>query len=137
MNSKRTVALLHGAGYAGGEVIQILLNHPEIELTSVTSRSFAGQPLWHAHLHLKDQTDLLFSDPSAFDPAQVDGLLTSGEHGQSAALLANILAQGYEGVAVDLSADFRLHTAEDYKTWYNFEHPHPELLDRFIMGCRK
>lgn len=134
MTTKRTVALLHGAGYAGGEVIRILLNHPDISLQAVTSRSFAGKPLWHAHPQLKDQTTLVFSDPASIDVHDFDGVLVTGEHGQSAALLANILKDGYEGVVVDLSADFRLHTPEDYQTWYAFEHPHPELLDRFVYG---
>ena len=134
MKSHYSVALLHGAGYAGGELIRILLSHPEISLQAVTSRSFAGHPIWHAHPQLKDQTELVFSNPSAILPNQYDGLLVAGEHGQSARLLADILDEGYEGVVVDLSADFRLKTTEDYERWYAFEHPHPELLDQFTYG---
>lgn len=134
MNTHHNVALLHGAGYAGGELIRILLSHPGVSLEAVTSRSFAGKPVWHAHPQLKDQTDLLFSDPSDVHPNQYNGLLVSGEHGQSARLLAGILKGNYEGVVVDLSADFRLKTAEDYNQWYSFEHPHPELLDQFVYG---
>ena len=134
MSRKHRVALLHGAGYAGGELIRILLNHPSLSLQAATSRSFAGNPIWHAHPHLKGQTDLVFSDPKDVNPHEFEGLLVSGEHGQSASLLAGIIRDGYEGCAVDLSADFRLKTAEDYLKWYKFDHPHPDLLDQFVYG---
>ena len=134
MSTKRSIALLHGAGYAGGELIRILLNHPELSLQVVTSRSFAGKPVWHAHPQLKDQTELTFSDPAEIQPDEYDGLLVSGEHGQSATLLAGIIQNGYSGVIVDLSAGLPPQNSQRLRALVSFEHPHPELLDQFTYG---
>jgi hypothetical protein len=74
------VALLHGAGYAGGELIRLLLAHPAATLAAVTSRTFAGQPVWSTHPTLRGQTDLLFTDPEHFDPAGLDAVLITAEN---------------------------------------------------------
>ena len=128
------IALLHGAGYTGGELIRLLLAHPVARLRTVTSRSYAGQPVWRAHPHLRGQLDLVFSAPGAFDPAEAEVIFLAAEHGQSARLAADMLAGGFDGILIDLSADFRLRRADLYKTWYDFEHPAPDLLSRFAYG---
>lgn len=135
MNSQRhQTALLHGAGYTGGELIRLLLAHPVARLHAVTSRSCAGEPLWRAHPHLRGQTDLVFSDPDAFDATEADSIFVAAEHGQSARLAAALLADGFDGILIDLSADFRLDRADLYETWYDFEHPAPHLLSSFAYG---
>ena len=134
MKTVRKVALLHGAGYAGGELIRILLRHPDIQLHTVTSRSFAGKPVWIAHPTLRGQTDLLFTPPEEFVASEYDGILVAGEHGQSALLLGKLISEGYQGFVVDLSADFRLNDASLYNSWYGYDHPYPQLLSDFIYG---
>ncbi len=135
MNSRHhRIALLHGAGYTGGELIRLLLAHPVARLHAVTSRSYAGQPAWRAHPNLRGQLDLVFSDPDAFDPAEADIIFIAAEHGRSAPLAAALLADGFDGILIDLSADFRLDQADLYETWYDFEHPAPDLLASFVYG---
>lgn len=126
------VALLHGAGYAGGEIIRLLAGHPLVHLAAVTSRTFAGQPVWKPHPHLRGQTDLVFSE--TIDPATTDAVLIAAEHGQAARAVLDLLDAGYEGVIVDLSADFRFDDARLYPKWFKFDHPAPELLDQFVYG---
>lgn len=126
------VALLHGAGYAGGEIIRLLSGHPLVNLVAVTSRTFAGQPVWTAHPHLRGQTDLVFSE--SIDPSSIDAVLLAAEHGQGARAVRNLLEAGYSGVIVDLSADFRFGDAALYPHWFKFDHPAPELLDQFVYG---
>ena len=135
MNAQRNqIALLHGAGYTGGELIRLLLAHPVARLHAVTSRSAAGQPAWSAHPNLRGQLDLVFSDPDAFDPSEADIIFIAAEHGRSARLAAALLADGFDGMIIDLSADFRLGRPELYETWYDFEHPAPDLLSSFVYG---
>ncbi|MEM9666194.1 MAG: N-acetyl-gamma-glutamyl-phosphate reductase [Bacteroidota bacterium] len=128
------LALLHGAGYAGGALIRLVLGHPELALAVVTSRSMAGQPLHAAHPDLRGVTDLTFTDPATFDPNTVDAIALAAEHGQAAQTVHDLLEGGYDGVIVDLSADFRLRSAGAYPTWYHMEHPAPVLLGEFVYG---
>ncbi len=128
------VALLHGAGYAGGEVIRLIAGHPDVTLTAVTSRSLAGQPVWAAHPHLRGLTDLAFIAPDDFDPASARAILLAAEHGQAITVVTDLLNRGYDGAIIDLSADFRFRDPGLYPTWFGLEHPAPDLLDAFQYG---
>ena len=131
---KTRIALLHGASYVGGELIRLLLAHPEVSLTTVTSRTFAGEPIERAHPHLHGFSEKRFTDPDEFDPAGVDGVLIAAEHGRSAPLMTSLGAHGFEGIVVDLSADFRLGDAKQYEQWFGSGHPAPELIPTFVYG---
>ncbi|HMB89611.1 MAG TPA: N-acetyl-gamma-glutamyl-phosphate reductase [Rhodothermales bacterium] len=128
------IAVLHGAGYAGGELIRLLLGHPAVSLDGVTSRSFAGQPVWHAHPTLRNQIDLSFTAPGDLNPTNLDALFIAAEHGKGVEAVQNLLADGFAGVIVDLSADLRFHDASLYDTWFGYTHPAPDLLDDFVYG---
>lgn len=132
MNNR--IALLHGAGYTGGELIRLLLTHPGTRLNVVTSRAYTGKPVWCAHPHLRGQLDLVFSDPDEFDPAETDIIFIAAEHGKSAGLAAKLFEDGFDGLLIDLSADFRLGNASLYKQWFDFAHPAPNLLASFVYG---
>jgi LysW-gamma-L-alpha-aminoadipyl-6-phosphate/LysW-L-glutamyl-5-phosphate reductase len=125
------VGVLHGAGYGGGELIRLLLAHPGVELACVTSRTFAGQPLWSAHPDLRAQTDLAFSEHVSDD---LDAMLCAGEHGAAARVLPELLTRGFEGAVIDLSADFRFEDPAVYPEWFDYEHPAPDLLPDFVYG---
>jgi N-acetyl-gamma-glutamyl-phosphate reductase len=128
------VAVLHGAGYTGAELIGLLLAHPTCTLSAVTSRSFAGRPLWDAHPALRGSTDLAFTAPDDFDPSAVDAVFLAAEHGRAAGVVATLLADGFDGFVVDLSADFRLRDPAVYEARYGRPHPAPELLSEFEYG---
>ncbi len=128
------VALLHGAGYVGGELIRLLLGHPRIDLHVVTSRTFEGEPVWKAHPSLRGSTELAFSSGDDLDAQQIDAVLIAAEHGKGAEQVLALLDAGFDGLIVDLSADFRFQDAAAYDTWFGFEHPAPELLPTFVYG---
>jgi N-acetyl-gamma-glutamyl-phosphate reductase len=128
-----TVAILHGAGYVGGELIRLLNAHPLVNLTAVTSRTFAEEPIHAAHASLRGQVDLAFSHPNDSAYLDADVLLIAAEHGRSMYLIPGLLDQGFDGCIVDLSADFRLD-AEAYAAWYSEQHAAPGWLPSFVYG---
>lgn len=128
------IGVLHGAGYVGRELLTLLSRHPEASVATVTSRTFAGQPIGEAHPSLRGQLDLAFAAPDELDPDAVDALLVTGEHGQSMSLVPDLLADGFEGPIVDLSADFRYSDPEHYEDWFDVDHPAPGLLEGATYG---
>lgn len=124
------VAIVGGSGYVGGELLRLLLRHPEVEVQQVTSDSMAGKSVGRAHPNLRKATDLEFVPHSALRPADVTFLATP--HGESMARVPSLLETG--GIVIDLSADFRLHDAAAYPQYYHREHPRPDLLARAVYG---
>jgi LysW-gamma-L-alpha-aminoadipyl-6-phosphate/LysW-L-glutamyl-5-phosphate reductase len=132
--AKIRAAVLHGAGYGGGVLVKILSRHPAVSLDVVTSRSFAGKPVWTAHPALRGASELAFADDDQLPLDRLDVLFVAAEHGQSARTVAEVLDRGYQGAVIDLSADFRFRDPEIYPRMFGFEHPRPELLAEFTYG---
>ncbi len=104
-NQKISVGIIGGAGYTGGELLRILVNHPAVNISFVNSKSQAGKPLHHVHTDLLGESDLVFS--SHVGP--VDALFLCSGHGESRKFLAeNTLAPSTK--IIDLSTDFRDET---------------------------
>lgn len=123
-------AIVGGSGYAGGELARLLLGHPEVELAQVSSRAHFGEYLYQVHPNLRKQTQLKFCTPDELGPVEV--LFLATPHGQ-----AQKQIEHYAGLAqtiIDLSADFRLHSAEDYQRWYGEPHAAAEWMGRFVYG---
>ena len=129
-----TAGILHGAGYAGGELARLLLMHPYVELRVLTSRSFAGKPVWEAHPALRGWTDVTFSSPDTGEIESLDVLFLAAEHGQAGPMVARLRDIGFEGAIIDLSADFRFRDPEVFERWFGSPHPAPELLKAFQYG---
>ena len=128
--SKLRVSIVGGSGYTGGELLRFLLKHPEIELSEVTSRNRAGKYLHKIHPNLRGLSDKKFISPDSLDNCDV--LLIALPHGSVAENIEYFMSK--TGVIIDLSGDFRLKNPDDYVTYYGFEHPHPELLEKSIYG---
>ncbi|MDX1740019.1 MAG: N-acetyl-gamma-glutamyl-phosphate reductase [Rhodothermales bacterium] len=128
------VAILHGAGYTGGELIRLLVSHPDVELTVVTSRAYAGRPIWEAHPSMRESTTLSFLSAEDADLKDADAVFVAAEHGQGARAVVELLDAGYEGIVIDLSADFRFKDASIYPDRFGFQHPAPHLLGEFVYG---
>jgi LysW-gamma-L-alpha-aminoadipyl-6-phosphate/LysW-L-glutamyl-5-phosphate reductase len=124
------VGIVGGSGYAGGELLRLLLGHPEVEVTQVTSRSLAKKFVTSVHPNMRKRTTLKFIHPDDLQP--VDVLFLCVPHGSAAdkASLYSSLAT----VVIDLSADFRLNSNDDYKEWYGWEHPDLEMLGKAVYG---
>jgi N-acetyl-gamma-glutamyl-phosphate/LysW-gamma-L-alpha-aminoadipyl-6-phosphate reductase len=127
------VAVLGAAGYAGGELLRLLLGHPEVTKWTATSRSQAGKPVGGSHPGLAPLTDAVFSDAAPGEAARgADVVFFCLEHGESSRVAAEVFAAG-PGLVVDLAADFRVRDPALYERYYG-AHPSPELLGRFTYG---
>ncbi|MBX6753021.1 MAG: N-acetyl-gamma-glutamyl-phosphate reductase [Thermorudis peleae] len=123
-------AILGGSGYTGGELLRLLLGHPEVEVTQVTSRNRAGKFVHTVHPNLRKRTQLKFIHPDALQPADV--LFVCLPHGAVAPMIDRI--RSLAPVIVDLSADFRLRDPAAYERWYGWQHPAPSLLREAVYG---
>lgn len=127
---KTIVSIVGGSGYGGGELLRLLLGHPNVEVKQATSRSHVGEYVYQVHPNLRKRTSLRFSDPSQLEP--VDVLFLAQPHGQ-----AQQHIEEYAQLApkiVDLSADFRLRDAAFYEKWYGAQHAAPQWLRKFVYG---
>ena len=125
-----SVSIVGGSGYGGGELLRLLLSHPEVEVKQATSKSHLGEYVYQVHPNLRKRTKLKFIDPGRIDP--VDILFLALPHGE-----AQKQIERYASLAeriVDLSADFRLRKASDYEEWYGSPHAAPEWLSKFVYG---
>jgi N-acetyl-gamma-glutamyl-phosphate reductase len=114
-----TVGIVGGSGYTGALLAELLLRHPSVALTHMSSEQLAGQPV-HGHLP-RLHTGLAFCRQEEVTGVDVAFLCTP--HGQAASVAKRLLDEGTR--VIDLSADFRLE-ADLYEEWYA-PHPHPEL----------
>lgn len=101
---KINIGIIGGAGYTGGELLRILLNHPQVNITFVNSKSQAGKPVYSTHSDLVGETDLLFTDQMPFDEVQAI-FLCSGHNESKKFLAENIIPESLK--IIDLSTDFR------------------------------
>jgi len=120
--------IIGAAGYTAGELIRILLRHPDVSIVFAQSSSHAGEPVWTAHQDLVGDTDLVFSADAPVEEADV--LFLCSGHGKSKGFVAS-LPDTYKGAIVDLSNDFRL--AADAG---DFVYGLPEAFRNKIKGAR-
>lgn len=127
---KVQVGIVGGSGYVGGELLRLLVQHPHVEVTAVTSRTYKGKAIARVHPNLRGVPLSKFSDPDKLP--EVDVLFTGLPHG----LVMNQI-ENFTSIAekvIDLSADFRLRNPAAYVTWYGKPHTQPSLLESFVYG---
>jgi N-acetyl-gamma-glutamyl-phosphate/LysW-gamma-L-alpha-aminoadipyl-6-phosphate reductase len=123
-------AIAGASGYAGGELLRLLLAHPQVEVTQITSETYAQQYAYFVHPNLRGHTDLRFARMADLKPC--DLLFLALPHGHAMERI-----EEFSGLAeriVDLSADFRLRDPAGYPRWYGHAHPAPDWLARFVYG---
>jgi len=112
------VAIIGASGYAGGELIRLLYNHSDAEVTCATSRKLAGTPLTKIHPHLKKFTDIAFSNPDT-DAIDADVAFLAVPHTAAMTYAGKLVLRGIK--VIDLSADYRLPKAV-YEEVYGVTH---------------
>jgi N-acetyl-gamma-glutamyl-phosphate reductase len=125
--------VIGAAGYAGGELLRLLLQHPEIREVAATSRSQAGKRLGEVHPAVAPLTDARFSDAAPAEAARrADVVFLALEHGESSRHAAAVLA-AEPRLVIDLAADFRIQDPALHERFYG-PHSAPELVGRFVYG---
>jgi len=127
---KINVSIIGASGYAGGELLRLLLFHPNVEIKQITSESYFGKFARKVHPNLRNVTDLKFSSMDNLET--VDVLFLGLAHKVTMKRIDQFIKKADK--IIDLSADFRLKAPEDYKKWYNEEHIRKDLLEKFVYG---
>ena len=127
------VAVVGAAGYAGIELVRLLLSHPSMRVVAVTSTADAGRRVADVYPALTSLTDLSFVDPDIHAIASVAQVaFLAVPHTAAMALAPDLLDTGV--TVIDASADFRLDDASTYEHWYGVAHQAPELLSSAVYG---
>lgn len=125
-----TAAIYGASGYTGGELLRLLLRHPNVQVVGATSAKHAGDPLHRTHPNLRGATDLKFVPRNELPDADV--VFSCTPHTEAMRVVPPLMRDGR--LVVDLSADFRLRDAATYESWYGVPHTAPDLLPRAVYG---
>ncbi|MEG0071753.1 MAG: N-acetyl-gamma-glutamyl-phosphate reductase [Raoultibacter sp.] len=126
------VGVVGAAGFAGIELVRLLLEHPEFELTVITSNAEAGMALDESYPAFTGLTDLRFSAHDSAQLSTCDAVFLAVPHTAAMSQVPALLAAGIS--VFDLSADYRLKDAAVYEKWYGTPHTSPDLLARAAFG---
>jgi N-acetyl-gamma-glutamyl-phosphate reductase len=126
-----SVGIIGASGYTGEELVKILQNHPEVEITSLTSRSHAGKKI-------SDVFDLIkplkgnFKSPTIDNLIGCDVVFFATPNGVAMEMAESLLDKGIR--IIDISADFRIKNVEVWEKWYGKKHTSPSLLKNSVYG---
>ena len=133
---KTKVAIVGASGYSGEELVNLLIRHKGIEITAVTSRQFSGKTIAEVYPRFASfpiAKSLKFTNPQPTELANLaDIVFLALPHGVAAEYAVPVINAGKK--VIDLSADFRLTSADIYKEFYGHDHPAPELLKTAVYG---
>jgi N-acetyl-gamma-glutamyl-phosphate reductase len=132
---KNKVGIVGISGYAGLELIKLVLKHPSMELAAVMDAEELGEkPLHEVHPRLRGICSLTTFPPvpSRIEPLQLETVFLCTPDKVSYELVPQMLAMGIR--VIDLSGSFRLKNVDSYSSWYGFNHANPELLNAAVYG---
>jgi N-acetyl-gamma-glutamyl-phosphate reductase len=133
---KVRVGIVGASGYSGEELVRLLLGHPLVELTALTSRQYAGHSLTQVFPkfgHHPAAKKIQLGEPKPAEIAKRTKIVFLAlPHGVAAEFAVPLLKLGC--TVIDLSADFRLKSAATYKDFYAHDHPAPQLLAKSVYG---
>lgn len=126
------VAIIGGSGYAGGELIRVLLWHPEVRIIAVTSNSHTGQLVSDVHPNLTKLTMLRFVEENLDAiAADADAVFFALPHGEALTRVPTVVGRAR---VLDLGGDFRLKDPKVYAQAYKLQHTAPDLLPESVYG---
>jgi len=124
--------IVGATGYTGVELLRFLALHPDVELTTVTSRSEAGIPVAAMFPNLRKYVDIAFTAPDLATLGGCDVVFFATPNGTAMTMARDLLDAGVK--IIDLSADFRLKEVRVWEKWYGMTHACPDLLDEAVYG---
>jgi len=126
------VAIVGASGYTGVELLRILVRHPEVEISCVTSRQHEGLPISQVFPSLHGFCDLVCEPLNVAEiAAKSDLVFTALPHKSAMEVVPGFLSAGCK--VIDLSADYRLKDQSVYEQWYQ-AHSSPELFEEAVYG---
>ncbi len=123
--------VIGATGYAGVELVKLILTHPNATLAAIGSKSFVGQPLSEVYPSLYGICDMVCEENEDVIEKS-DIIFAALPHGLSQEIAKKCHDSGK--TFVDIGADFRLEQEEDYKTWYGLDYSYPELHKEAVYG---
>ncbi|AGF47155.1 N-acetyl-gamma-glutamyl-phosphate reductase [Candidatus Kinetoplastibacterium desouzaii TCC079E] len=123
---KIKVGIVGGTGYTGVELLRILVRHPLVEISVITSRKESGIAVDQLYPNLRKHINLKFSSPEDGDLTKCDVVFFATPHGVAMSQAYNLINHGVK--VIDLAADFRLKNVDVFEEWYKIPHACPEIL---------
>ncbi|MBE6377266.1 MAG: N-acetyl-gamma-glutamyl-phosphate reductase [Lentisphaerae bacterium] len=130
--SKIRVAVFGASGYAGEELLRLLLRHGQTEIAAITSRKNAGEPVSTVFPRFTGLPLSFIAPDEAMKNCDFDAAILALPHGLATEFAVPLLEKGVK--VFDISADFRLKSTAKYKEYYKADHPAPQLLDKAVYG---
>ncbi|NWG31797.1 MAG: N-acetyl-gamma-glutamyl-phosphate reductase [Rhodocyclaceae bacterium] len=126
------VGIVGGTGYTGVELLRLLAQHPEVELTAITSRAEAGNAVADMFPSLRGRIDLKFSDPANAPLTECQVVFFATPNGVAMQQARSLLDAGVR--VIDLAADFRIKDVAVWEKWYGMTHAAPDLIAEAVYG---
>jgi len=126
------VGIVGGTGYTGVELLRLLVHHPKVSVSVITSRSEAGMEVSELFPSLRGMVELKFVDPADAELDSCDVVFFATPNGIAMQQAKALLDAGVR--VIDLAADFRLKDAATWEKWYGMPHACPQLLSEAVYG---
>lgn len=131
-DQKLKVAIVGASGFTGSELARLLLNHPGVSISMITSETHAGKPFSALHPQFLGRLDIPLVSAEEVGKHKVDIIFLALPHGVSMDFVSKWKDSGAK--IIDLSGDFRLSTKEVYEVWYHKTHSYPEGFESAVYG---
>ena len=127
------VGIIGATGYAGAELVRILMNHKEVEIAWYGSRSYVDQDYADVYNNMFQIVDAKCMDDNMEALAdEVDVIFTATPQGYLAGVLTEEMLSKVK--VIDLSADYRIKDVAVYEKWYGIEHKSPQFIEEAVYG---
>lgn len=127
------VGIIGSTGYAGQEIVRLLLGHKHVEIVWYGSRSYIDQKYYRVYQNMFQLVDAVCMDDNMEELAeQVDVIFTATPQGLCASLVKEEILK--KAKIIDLSADFRIKDVSTYEEWYKIEHQSPQFIEEAVYG---
>ncbi|HBH12250.1 MAG: N-acetyl-gamma-glutamyl-phosphate reductase [Clostridiales bacterium 38_11] len=125
--------IIGGTGYAGQELVRLLLMHPNVEISFISSSTHDGENYSKLFMNYYNILNIkCIEAPYNIVDQGIDVLFIALPHNHSSKMLTREILEKLK--IIDLSADFRLSNVDTYNQWYNSTHPSPDLVDSAVYG---